>query len=321
VAQFKVMTWNVENLFDVGDEDGPDSQAELKAKVESLRSVIDEQKPHVLGLQEIGSESALGKLQAALKTPTPHRAVAELDERGIRVAFLGRRVLHDPLQIRPFPGGLLPIQVGDDPPGPDGPRTMNLMGRAAMQVTVRANGRDVHVIAVHLKSKLLTFAGGFSPANEDQRARFAAYALYRRASEATTLRIHLDDLLDGQGQTRPVVLMGRERFLSLGCWVTKPTTVAKAALEAVPEIAANTLQTRQDFLGLRYASTELGRCCARRESVSDLRGPGASRRGGRACPRDCSEGGNRATARHRKRREVELESGAPEVARVVTHRD
>ena len=49
MAQFKVMSWNVENLFDVGDEDGPDTQAELKAKIESLRSVIDEQKPHVLG--------------------------------------------------------------------------------------------------------------------------------------------------------------------------------------------------------------------------------------------------------------------------------
>jgi hypothetical protein len=170
--------------------------------------VIDEQKPHVLGLQEIGSEAVLGRLQAALKTPLPYRAVAEPDERGIRVAFLSRRVLHDPIQIRPFPGGLLPVQVGDDPPGPDGPRTMNLMGRAALQVTVRANSRDVHLVNTHLKSKLLPFPGGFSPANEDQRARFAAYALYRRTSEATTLRTHLDALLAGQGQTKPVVLMG-----------------------------------------------------------------------------------------------------------------
>jgi len=208
VSQFRVMTWNVENLFEVGDEDGPDTQAELKAKLESLRSVIDAQQPHVLGLQEIGSEAALGRLQAALKTPMPHRAVAEPDERGIRVAFLSRRVLHDPIQIRPFPGGLLPVQVGDDPPGPDGPRTMNLMGRAALQMTVRANGRDVRLIVTHLKSKLLTFPGGFSPADEDQRARFAAYALYRRASEATTLRTHLDALLAGQGQTRAVILMG-----------------------------------------------------------------------------------------------------------------
>jgi hypothetical protein len=146
VSEFRVMTWNVENLFGVGDEDGPDTQAELKAKIESLRSVIDEQQPHVLGLQEIGSEAALGQLQAALKTPMPYRAVAEPDERGIRVAFLSRRVLHDPIQIRPFPGGLLPVQVGDDPAGPDGPRTMNLMGRAALQVTVRANDKDVRLI-------------------------------------------------------------------------------------------------------------------------------------------------------------------------------
>ena len=208
MAHFKVMSWNVENLFDVGAEDGPETQSELKAKIESLRSVIDEQKPHVLGLQEIGSESALSKLQAALKTPMPHKVIAEPDERGIRVAFLSRRVLRDPIQIRPFPNGLLPIQVGDDPPGPDGPRTMNLMGRAALQVTVRANNRDVHLLVCHLKSKLLTFPGGFSPVDEDQRARFAAYALYRRSSEATTLRVHLDALLDGQGQTRPVIVLG-----------------------------------------------------------------------------------------------------------------
>jgi hypothetical protein len=35
VAQFKVMTWNVENLFDVGDEDGPKTQAQFTTKIES----------------------------------------------------------------------------------------------------------------------------------------------------------------------------------------------------------------------------------------------------------------------------------------------
>ena len=82
MGQFRVMTWNVENLFDVGDEDGPETQAQLKAKIESLRAVIDAQRPHVLALQEIGSESALGRLQAALTTPMPHRAVAAPDDRG-----------------------------------------------------------------------------------------------------------------------------------------------------------------------------------------------------------------------------------------------
>jgi hypothetical protein len=54
VGQFRLMTWNVENLFDVGDEDGPETQAELTMKIESLRAVIDNQKPHLLALQEIG---------------------------------------------------------------------------------------------------------------------------------------------------------------------------------------------------------------------------------------------------------------------------
>ena len=209
MAQFRVMTWNVENLFDVGDDDGPKTQTQFAAKIESLRAVIDAQRPHVLTLQEVGSESALTKLQAALEHKLAHRAVAEPDERGIRVAIISRRVLHDPVEIRPFPSGLLPVQVGDDPPGSDGPRMMNQMGRAALQVTVRANNRDVHIITAHLKSKLLTFPDGrFTPHNEDERARYASYALYRRASEATTLRSHLDALLAGGGREMAVVLTG-----------------------------------------------------------------------------------------------------------------
>jgi hypothetical protein len=61
---------------------------------------------------------------------------------------------------------------------------LDRMGRGALRVTVTANNRDVHLVAAHLKSKLLTFPGGFQPADEDQRARFSSYALYRRASEA-----------------------------------------------------------------------------------------------------------------------------------------
>jgi endonuclease/exonuclease/phosphatase family metal-dependent hydrolase len=82
------------------------------------------------------------------------------------------------------------------------------MGRGGLRVTVRAGNRDVHIVTAHLKSKLLTFPGGFAPANEDQRARFASYALYRRASEATTLRVHLDGLLNGLGREKAVILTG-----------------------------------------------------------------------------------------------------------------
>jgi endonuclease/exonuclease/phosphatase family metal-dependent hydrolase len=208
MARFRAMTWNVENLFEVGAEAGPHTEEELAAKIESLRAVIDAQRPDVLALQEVGSESVLERLQQALQAPMPHRRLGIPDERGIRVAFLGGPELHDPVDIRPFPPGLLAIQVGDDPPGPAGPELRTEMGRGALQVTVRASGRDVHLITTHLKSKLLTFPRGFEPANEDQRARYAAYALYRRAAEATTLRTHLDALLDGEGRARAVILAG-----------------------------------------------------------------------------------------------------------------
>jgi endonuclease/exonuclease/phosphatase family metal-dependent hydrolase len=209
VGEFRVMSWNVENLFDVGDEDGPETQAQLTAKIASLKTVIDEQEPHVVALQEVGSESALARLQAALAVPMPHRELAPPGDRGIRVGFISRRVLHDRTEIRPFPPMLLPVQVGDDPAGPDGPRMMNQMGRAALGVTVRANNRDVHIVTAHLKSKLLTFPGGrFAPLDEDERSRFSSYALYRRASEAATLRIHVDSLLAGQGRNRAVILTG-----------------------------------------------------------------------------------------------------------------
>jgi hypothetical protein len=82
MAPLRVMTWNVENLFGVGDADGPATEAALAAKIESLRAAIDAQRPHVLALQEIGREEALQRLQQALTVPMPHRQLGIADERG-----------------------------------------------------------------------------------------------------------------------------------------------------------------------------------------------------------------------------------------------
>ncbi len=203
------MTWNVQNLFDVGHEAGPATRAAFETKLASLATVIDEARPHVLGLQEVGSDTALANLQRALVHRMPYRALGEPDSRGIRVAFLSTRVLRDVETIRCFPDGLLPIQVGDDPAGPAGPPLMNQMGRSGLQATIRANNSNVRIVTCHLKSKLLTFPGGrFSTDDPDERARGAAYALFRRTSEAATLRVHANVALDGQGRTEPYVLLG-----------------------------------------------------------------------------------------------------------------
>lgn len=55
----------------------------------------------------------------------------------------------------------------------------------------------------------MTFPGGrFSPHDENERARFAAYALYRRAAGATTIRAHATDLLTDDGQHQHILDLG-----------------------------------------------------------------------------------------------------------------
>ena len=209
MGEFRVMTWNVQNLLEVGHDSGPDTTAELDAKIAALAAVIDTVEPHVLALQEVGTDTTLARLQGALTHTMRHRVLGVPDDRGIRVAYLSTRVIREPRNITFFPFGLLPVQAGDNPFGSAGPPTMDGMGRGALQITVRANNRDVRLVNCHLKSKLLTFPEGrFFTDDEDERSRFGAYALYRRAGEATTVRNWITDQLDGRGREEPLVLLG-----------------------------------------------------------------------------------------------------------------
>jgi Endonuclease/Exonuclease/phosphatase family len=68
-------------------------------------------------------------------------------------------------------------------------------------------GKPIRLVTTHLKSKLLTFPGNkFQPKDEGQRARFGAYALYRRAAEAATLRVWATNALAHGSE--PLVLTG-----------------------------------------------------------------------------------------------------------------
>lgn len=168
MATLRVMTWNVQNLFEVGSDAGPTNIAAFTAKVTALASVIDSLRPDVAVLQEVGQDAALTALQGALAHPMPHRLV-------------GTRQLRNRRDITAFPAGLAPIQSGDAAVAAGMVPTLNVMKRPGLQASIRFAGRSVAIVGVHLKSKLLTFPGDrFSPANENERARFGAYALYRR---------------------------------------------------------------------------------------------------------------------------------------------
>jgi endonuclease/exonuclease/phosphatase family metal-dependent hydrolase len=198
VVVVRIGTWNLENLFPPGGDSGPKTEAAYKAKLDALAAVIAEAAPDVLAVQEVGDPRSLADL-AVHVGGTWHRETADPDGRGIRVGYLSRLPLTQVEQIRDFPPGLRPIQVDDSDVA------SAAMGRPALRVRVDAGGRPVDLITCHLKSKLLTFPGGaFSTTDDGLRARFGAYALFRRAAEAATVRAAATRLLEAEGPAGPV---------------------------------------------------------------------------------------------------------------------
>jgi endonuclease/exonuclease/phosphatase family metal-dependent hydrolase len=203
---FKVMTWNVENLFRPGTPSGPRTQAAYDAKLQGLAATINDENPDALALQEVGDPAALDDLVQRLRGNW-HRRVSQHPDQPqhpIRVAWLTRRMIGEAADILEFPPDLRPVQVGDNG------ATIGAMGRGAVAITVESDSGDpIRLVTAHLKSKLLTFPGNrFQPHDEDERARFGAYALYRRTAEAATLRVWVSAALAGAGETGRLILTG-----------------------------------------------------------------------------------------------------------------
>jgi hypothetical protein len=194
---FKVMTWNVENLFRPGAPSGPPSQAVFDQKLDGLASVIESQSPDALAVQEVGDPAALDDLVARLSGSWHQQVSSHPDRRGIRVAWLTRAPITAAEDITDFPPPLAAVQ-SDDQGGSEA-----ATGRGVLAVTVEQGGSDVRLVTAHLKSKLLTFPGGrFQTNDEDERARFGAYALYRRTAEAATVRVAVSGMLANAGHPR-----------------------------------------------------------------------------------------------------------------------
>ncbi|MDN3359599.1 endonuclease/exonuclease/phosphatase family protein [Actinomadura sp. DC4] len=203
-----VGTWNLENLFRPGADFGPASQAVYAEKLRGLAATIDEAGVDVLAVQEVGDPDALTDLIGLLRGDWQHVTSEHFEKaHPIRVGFISRFPLEILADTAAFPVELSGTQSDDA-----GTLTRQ-MGRGALAVRVSAPGQELVLVACHLKSKLLSFpsAGGrsrFSPKDEGERARYAAYALNRRTAEAVTVRALADELLDGEGRTRPVMVLG-----------------------------------------------------------------------------------------------------------------
>jgi endonuclease/exonuclease/phosphatase family metal-dependent hydrolase len=210
MTTFKAMTWNVENLFHPKSDAEEEAKQQYRSKLELLADVIDRLDPDVLALQEVGGvdgEKPLDDLQQALGGSHPHRALSAFrDGRDIQVAFLSKHSVDGREDVVDFPQGpALDIHDLDEA---GNPKPIERMGRGALRVRVTKDGLTVDLITAHLKSKLLTFPGGrFTPHNEGERAQVAGIALMRRMAEAVTLRIWVNELLEGNNRA-PLLLLG-----------------------------------------------------------------------------------------------------------------
>lgn len=206
-----VGTWNLENLMLPRSGDGaPRTEAEYEAKVEALASVITALDPALLGVQEVKQEETLADLAKATGGQWHIALSRHADRRGIRVGFLSRTPLRIRRDTHVFADLLRPVQ-GDDGTEPDAHDRETSRGFLAVE-TDTTDG-VLQVAVAHLKSKLLSYPAAegksrFQPHDEGERARFGAYALYRRTAEAATLRALADFLLEGAGTERDVIVLG-----------------------------------------------------------------------------------------------------------------
>lgn len=66
MTSFKVMTWNLENLYGPGTKYGPPTVEEYQEKLNSLAVLITFLNPDVLAVQEVGSPEAFQDLVSLL---------------------------------------------------------------------------------------------------------------------------------------------------------------------------------------------------------------------------------------------------------------
>jgi Endonuclease/Exonuclease/phosphatase family len=212
MTEFKVMTWNVENLFRFGSGFGAKTQEDYTQKLLSLAKVILHLDPHVLAIQEIGDVGALEELVTLLEGRYSHTLASEFpDPRGIRVGFISKLEIEEYEEIVNFSeGGFLKVLAKE---ALENVTSINRMGRAALRIVVRPlPDIPIHLINAHLKSKLLTFSSTanrprFTPKDENERTRTAGLALLKRTAEATALRIRANELLENNSK-QPLILLG-----------------------------------------------------------------------------------------------------------------
>ncbi len=193
-----IATYNVLDLFDPDPTDA-DGAAHIEAKLAYLTKKLDQADADVIGLQEIGSESALASLASRLSSSSSKGAYSTVvgtpDARGIRNAVLTRFPI---IASEVLTTGELPFPVfveGDA--APFGPRLPLRRGIVAAELD--AHGERLHVLVVHFKSGRAAWrqnaAGeGIEPTSSFEAMEGSVRSLVFRAAEALFVRKAVDGI-------------------------------------------------------------------------------------------------------------------------------
>lgn len=164
---FKVMSWNVENLFWPGCGQRARHKSRLSSEAPGARrhdQQSDARCPVGAGDRRPGR--ARRPRHAARRSRHQHISTHP-DQRHIRVAWLAPHAISDPEEIVSFPEHPQAVQTDDDG------TTISEMGRGAVAIRIIPDsGETICPVTTHLKSNLPTFPGGrFNTHDEAERAR------------------------------------------------------------------------------------------------------------------------------------------------------
>jgi endonuclease/exonuclease/phosphatase family metal-dependent hydrolase len=219
VAVLRIATFNLENL----DETGPGEQPSLAERVALMKPQIVRLRADVVCFQEVNGQERPGQprallalaelldgtnLAGAAMTSTKPEDAAVYDERNLVVVthlpVLSRRQLRNDLVAKPayrrltaVPADAAAVEIGVE--------------RPILHVELDLGaGQRLHVVNVHLKSKIPTDIPGqkidnFTWRSADGWAEGVFLSSMKRMSQALEVRRLVDQILDGDPQARIVV--------------------------------------------------------------------------------------------------------------------
>lgn len=216
---FKVMSWNVHDLFDdidnpalVNDEGGEmlRTSTQVSTKLGKLAAVIKGAEPDVLALQEVETKELLGRLNEKLGSSAlaNFELMPTFDRRGINVAIMSRFPI-----VKVVSHG----NEGDRFYHPDSPRTFT-WPRDCLEVHLDLGGNRTVVVLVNHHTSAISDEDGLEREAQSMRARAIADGL--RAQNPLWPVLITGDMNSDEGSEAVKILSAGGGFVDVGMKVS-----------------------------------------------------------------------------------------------------